>query len=416
MYIDLPPWILIALILVGAWVVLAALDKRGVLSKHNLEVSGPLLLWRTNYGKGTIRFIAHRFRPFWKKAGVLCIIISTVTMIFTAVLMIAQAILIIRTPEVIPPDIEIGEMILLPGLALPLTYGLVALIIAIIIHEFSHGLLSEAEGMNIKSLGLGVLVAIPLAFVEPDEEDIKNASSRSKMKMFAAGPAANIAAFAISFLIFTQLLLPMFAPIAEGVGISETIEGFPAVDAGMTGGEIITHVGGIRVKNIDDFQGKMTELSPGDIVEIGTNKDVYTIELGAHPDEPGRAFLGVNLFPVTEVYAGLMHPVGFVMPWVGATLPLLSPDFFGADLVHRDAVLTVLQLVFWVGLLNFWLGAINLLPAKPFDGGRLMEEYIKMLIWRLGNRDEKVANNISNWISVLFILAYIGPILLIVMT
>ncbi len=416
MYMDLPPWILIALILVGAWAVLVALNKRGTLSKHNLEVSGPLLLWRTNYGKGTIRFIAHRFRPLWKKVGVICIVISTVTMVFTAVMIIAQAILIIRTPEVIPPDVGAGEMILLPGLALPLTYGLVALIIAIVVHEFSHGILSEAEGMNIKSLGLGVLVALPLAFVEPDEEGIKNASSRSKMKMFAAGPAANILVFVISFLVFTQILLPMFAPNAEGIGISETIEGFPAADAGMTGGEIITHVGESGVKGIEDFRGKMAEFSPGDVVEIQTNKDAYTIELGVHPDDPGRAFLGVHLFPVTEFYAGLMHPIGFILPQVGTMLPLLSPDFFGAGLVHHDVVLIALQLVFWVGLLNFWLGAINMLPAKPFDGGHLMGEYVKMLIQRLGSRDEKVANNISNWVSVLFILIYLGPILLIVMT
>ncbi len=415
MYMDLPPWILIALILAGVWVVLAALHKRGALSKHNLEVSGPLLLWRTNYGKGTIRFIAHRFRLFWNKVGVACIVISTVTMIFTAVVLIVQAIFIIKTPEIIPQDVGIGEMVLLPGLALPLTYGLVALFIAIIVHEFSHGLLSEAEGMSIKSLGLGVLVAIPLAFMEPDEEGIKKASSRSKMKMFAAGPAANIAAFTISFLIFTQILLPMFAPIADGVGISETIEGFPAADVGMTRGEIITYVGEDRVKGIDDFRGKMAELSPGDVVEIRTNKDTYTIEMGGHPDDPDRAFLGVNLFPVTELYAGLGSPVGFVMPWVGAMLPLLPPDFFGVDLVHRDAVLIALQLVFWVGLVNFWLGAINLLPAKPFDGGRLMEEYVKMLMQRLGSRNEKVATNISNWISVLFILVYLGPVLLIMM-
>ena len=409
MYTDLPSWVLIALILVGMWAVLAALDKKGVLSKYNLEVSGPMLLWRTNYGKSTIRFIAHRFRPFWKKAGVMCIAISTVTMIFTAVMLIAQAILIIRTPEIIPPDVEVGEMILLPGLALPITYGSVALIIAIIVHELSHGMLSEAEGMNIKSLGLGVLVAIPLAFVEPDEEGIKKASSRSKMKMFAAGSTANILVFAISFLIFTQMLLPMFAPNVDGVGISETIEGFPAVDAGMTGGEIITHVGETRVKSIEDFRGKMTELRPGDVVEIRTNKDTYTIELGDHPDDPDGAFLGLHLFPVTEFYAGLGNPVGFVMPWVGAMLPLLSPDFFGADLVHRDVVLTVLQLVFWVGLLNFWLGAINLLPAKPFDGGRLMEEYVKLMVKRNVER-------VSNGISLLFISLYIGSFLMIVMT
>ncbi|NYT00653.1 MAG: PDZ domain-containing protein [Methanocellales archaeon] len=408
MYIDfLSPWIIIALVLIG-WGVLITFYKRGLLP-NKFEVSGPMLLWRTDHGKDAIAYIAHRFRSFWKRAGILCIIISTIMMIFTAIYIIATAILLIRYPQIIPTDVGARETVLFPGLALPITYGLIALAVAIIVHEFSHGILSEAEDMKIKSLGLAVLAILPAAFVEPDEEEVKKATSKSRMKMFSAGPTANILVFVISLLMFTYVLLPFFAPNAEGVGIVDTVEGFPAKEAGMAKGEIITHVDEKRVKEVREFQEEMMKNMPGDDVLIKTDRNTYTIYLTSHPDDPNKAFLGVNLFPVTEGYGALKDPIGFVLPQSGAMLkPILGSGFYGANLAHPEYMLMTIQLVFWTGLLNFWLGALNLLPAKPFDGGRLMEEYVSAVA-------KRNVDLISNAISALFISLYVGSFLVIVL-
>ena len=408
MHIDfLSPWGIIAIVLIG-WGVLITLHKRELLP-NKFEVSGPMLLWRTEHGKDGIAYIAHRLRPFWKKVGILCIIISTITMIFTAVYIIATAILLIRYPQIIPPDVGARETVLFPGLALPITYGLVALIIAIIVHEFSHGILSEAEDIKIKSLGLAVLAILPAAFVEPDEEEIKRSTAKSRMKMFSAGPTANILVFIISLLVFTYVLLPFFAPNSEGVGIADIIEGFPAKEAGMLKGEIITHVDETRVKYVGDFQEEMIKKRPGDDVRIKMDRDTYTIYLKSHPDDPNKAFLGVSLFPVTEGYDALKDSVGFILPQSGAMLtPILGSGFYGADLAHPEYMLMILQLVFWPGLLNFWLGALNLLPAKPLDGGRLMEEYVRAVA-------KRNVDLISNVISALFISLYVGSFLIIVL-
>ncbi len=408
MHIDfLSPWSLIAIVLIG-WGVLIALNKRDLLPQK-FEVSGPMLLWRTDHGKDSIAYIAHRFRTFWKKAGILCIVVSTITMIFTAIYIIATAILLIKYPQAIPTDVAAREAVLFPGLALPITYGFVALIIAIIVHEFSHGIFSETEGMKIKSLGIAVLAILPAAFVEPDEEDIKKATSKSRMKMFSAGPAANILVFIISLLVFTYVLLPFFAPSVEGVGIAETIEGYPAKEVGMSKGEIITHVDETRVKYVGDFQEEMMKHKPGDDVVIKTDRNVYSLDLESDPNDPNKAFLGVSLFPVTEGYGALKDPIGFILPQVGTMLtPILGSGFYGAGIAHPRYMLMILQLVFWTGLLNFWLGALNLLPAKPFDGGRLMEEYVRAL----AKRDVEL---ISNAISVLFITLYVGSFLAIVL-
>ncbi|MFC1786880.1 site-2 protease family protein [Halobacteriota archaeon] len=408
MYIDfLSPWGIIALVLIG-WGVLITLHKRELLPQK-FEVSGPMLLWRTDHGKDTIAYIAHRFRPFWKKAGILCIIVSTIMMIFTSIYIIATAILLIKYPQIIPTDVGARETVLFPGLALPITYGLIALAIAIIVHEFSHGILSEAEDMKIKSLGLAVLAILPAAFVEPDEEEVKKATSKSRMKMFSAGPTANILVFVISLLMFTYVLLPLFAPNAEGVGIAETIEGFPAKEVGMAKGEIITHVDDTRVKDVREFQEEMMKNRPGDDVLIKTDRGTYEIYLKSHPDDSNKAFLGVSLFAVTEGYDALKDPIGFILPQSGAMLkPILGSGFYGSNLAHPEYMLMIIQLVFWTGLLNFWLGALNLLPAKPFDGGRLMEEYVRAVA-------KRNVDLISNVISAVFISLYVGSFLIIIL-
>ena len=47
-------------------------------------------------------------------------------------------------------------MIGLPGLnpVIPLWYGILALVIAMVVHEFSHGILSRVANVKVKALGL----------------------------------------------------------------------------------------------------------------------------------------------------------------------------------------------------------------------------------------------------------------------
>ena len=96
-------------------------------------------------------------------------------------------------------------MIGLPGLnpVIPLWYGILALVIAMVVHEFSHGILSRVADVKVKALGLLMFIFPVGAFVEPDEEEMKNMKKWERMRLYAAGPGSNmVIAIIFSFLFF----------------------------------------------------------------------------------------------------------------------------------------------------------------------------------------------------------------------
>ena len=88
-------------------------------------------------------------------------------------------------PDVPPPTAS--ELVTVYGInpMIPLWWGVIGFIVALVIHEFGHGLLARGHGMRIRSFGLAVL---PLgAFAEPEGEELFKAPRRERQRMFAAG-------------------------------------------------------------------------------------------------------------------------------------------------------------------------------------------------------------------------------------
>ena len=187
------------------------LHRKGVLNRYGISFYGPALLLRTKKGRGFLKKIAKRKR-FWKSFGNFGIVFCFIMMVLIVALLIFNAWTVLGfTPEQIEslPGIEFG--LVLPGInpILPLEYVVyivLALIIAVISHEFSHGILTFASKLKVKSLGVLYLI-IPLgAFCEPDEEQLRKTKVSNRMRVFAAGPTANFAVVLITLLLFSFVL------------------------------------------------------------------------------------------------------------------------------------------------------------------------------------------------------------------
>jgi len=121
---------------------------------------------------------------------------------------------------------------ILPGITIDVTTFLLllpGLSLAIILHEMFHALAARHAGIPIRSSGfLVVLGVLPAAFVEPDEEALRRASRRARLRVYAAGVLANLLLFAA----FQGLLQAAYSQGYYTV-IVGVREGSPAAAAGI---------------------------------------------------------------------------------------------------------------------------------------------------------------------------------------
>src|SRR5205809_4725186 len=230
--------ILIAVAAIVLWcLLLYVLQSRGLLEPRGLSPSpppaGPFLMWKTVRGRNLIDRLA-RPKRFWRIFGDVAILLVALTMVGTTVLLAWEATLVqsaaIRgNPP--PPETLLG----LPGInpIIPVGYGILGLAVAIILHEFSHGILSRVANIKIRSLGLIFLIFPIGAFVEPDEDELRALPRRERARLYAVGPATNVLLAVLFATLFSTLILPAVAPVHHGVGIVGFTPNSPAPPAGM---------------------------------------------------------------------------------------------------------------------------------------------------------------------------------------
>ena len=266
-----------SLLIAGAAIVLwslllYALQKRGLLEKRGLAPSpppaGPFLMWKTLRGRQLIDRLA-RPKRFWRVFGDVAIVLVALTMFGTTVLLAWEATLVqnaaIRSN---PPSPE--TLLGLPGInpIIPLGYGILGLAVAIILHEFSHGILSRVANIKIRSLGLIFLIFPIGAFVEPDEEELRALSRRERGRLYAVGPATNVLLAVLFATLFSTLILTSVAPVHEGVGIVGFTPNSPAALAGMQPNTVITSVNNTPVHTYNEFVAALTAVQPNATIPI----------------------------------------------------------------------------------------------------------------------------------------------------
>src|SRR6058998_4223543 len=246
-----------SLLIAGAAIVLWSLllyglQKRGLLERRGLSPSpppaGPFLMWKTLRGRQLIDRLA-RPKRFWRLFGDIAIVLVALTMLGTTALLAWEATLVqnaaIRNN---PPSPE--TLLGLPGInpIIPLGYGILGLAVAIILHEFSHGILARVAKIRIRSLGLIFLIFPIGAFVEPDEEELRALPRRDRARLFAAGPATNMLLAVLFAVLFSSVMMASVTPVHDGVGIvGFTTGNSPAQSANMSAYTIITQVNGTDI-------------------------------------------------------------------------------------------------------------------------------------------------------------------------
>jgi len=328
------------------------------IDRKNVTRESVLLLRKTQLGKNFLIWLGTTFPGFWKIVGMFGVFAGffmsfyifywmfymTITNLFTGAA--GGLAFVLPSPTV--------NVVSAPGvIGVPFWYWIITIGILIVAHEGFHGIMAAREKVKIKSLGWGIFILLPLAFVEPDEKQLAMKGAWKQLRVFAAGSFANFIVAFISLFIFSTLITSAFVP--SGVGFRAYMEDYPAVGANLTG--IIT---GINSYTINNLSLVMDSVSPGDSLTIYARQSdgetkTYSIIAGTEP-EPGeepKGYIGIagiyqdlSLRDEYEPYSPLIYF------FAGD-----SPTFFG--------------LLFFMFLINFGVGAFNLLPLGPLDGGKM---------------------------------------------
>lgn len=482
-----------------------------------------LLVRKTQRGRGFLERTGKGHPTFWKWMGVTGVVLGflvSVWIMYQFISITVQNILVEPIPSVgvlLPspyPTATIG-----PGFyAVPFWYWIIAIGLLALVHESFHGIMAAREKVRIKSIGWGLLVAIPLAFVEPDEKQLERKGDWPQLRVFAAGSFANfiLAAASIGIMILLSSALftgagaayrgypgdmikassithiagmPVSGDLTGMLGATEGLveieaggksyyanatvvgrqleagadipvfEDYQAVKAGMKGA--IISIDGEEIRDVTDLSAVLDRIGAGRTVEIVTDyngeRNTYSIMTKEEPAPvfspsfdtlvlgslehvmPGisgsmeSAFMGFySIFGASQekgwselqlergfweflgkAYPGLSDRSAAEISRIEAELAGHPPGgFIGiADVSTRMVIVSGLEpvegamnfivgLLFWMFLINLGVGAFNLLPIKPLDGGRMWD----ILLRRISRNYGKPVMKVLSYITFLLII------------
>jgi membrane-associated protease RseP (regulator of RpoE activity) len=351
-------------------------------------------MYRTKLGIKLMDKLATKYREQVKLFGYIVIGLGFIGMLYISFAIVMMFIGLIMKPAATEASMALVlPFTNIPGIGyLSFWHWIISIFILAVLHEFSHGVVARAHGLQIKSSGFAVfgiiLPILPAAFVEPNEKKLAKENDVVQYSVFAAGPAINII---LAFIIVLALpytadmgnmtLAPYEDKISEPVGISFKLinETVPAAISGMKDNMVITKLNGNTVKDYTDFRIYLLRITPNDTIKITANNTVYTIKTGENPENLKLAYVGIQPLKNERKIIDGKEGIAGVYYW-----------FKG--------------LFKWLFLLNFFIGIANLLPLGIVDGGRMLQVALGKTV-----KNKEKAKKIWTYIALLFfILLLIG--------
>lgn len=295
--------------------------------------------------------------------------------------------------------------------------------ILILFHELGHFLLAKRGGIGVTSFSLGMGPAIwkkqigeteyclrifpfggSCAMVGEDEEcDAENAFNKkgvwTRISVVAAGPVFNF------ILAFVGSVIMILCIGVDKPFVSETMEGYPAYEAGVRAGDEIISMNGRGIGVYRDVS-LYIQLHQGENVELVYARDGERHETTIEPKlgEDGMYLMGITGGAYSKCgnplelvkYAGC--EVGYWIHMVFDSLKMMvtgqvSREDVGGpvrivsmigDTYEESAKISAfavfINMLNMVIFLSANLGVMNLLPIPALDGGRLLIMLIEVVI------------------------------------
>ena len=424
------------------------LKKTGIMEKYEIKLWGPVLLLRTKRGIKLLKRISNK-RRFWKAYGSFAVVFCFIAMILMTFVVIFNIWAISGLPTEQRASLPGPEIALvLPGInpILPIEYIgfiIIAFIVAIVVHEFSHAILNFVGELKVKSMGILYFIVPIGAFVEPDEEELKKTETGKRMRVYAVGPLSNFVVAFITLLLFSFVFMSAVQPV-DGAHIFYIIDDTPAEEIGLSPGIVITSLNDTEIKNLDDFSNAIQNTSPNQTVNISYYKKGITYSLKANlaslydysenESHINESFLGVGFVPYNYDVNYLKNPFSsknfpdsflilYALPILGYLAgynPIAAPftdsyeitGFMGG--ISQDVFWNIVSILYWIFWLNIAVGLFNVLPMMPLDGGFLFNDAVGSTVKKLKKdiseeNKERIVKNVSLIVSLIILFLIVMP-------
>lgn len=382
--------------------------------RDRFEFEGVVAMYRTKWGLRLMDRLASA-SPRLLRA-------FSITGIFTGYLVMAGMLWIVWIGIqnlLYRPDAPAAFVPLLPGVSVPgspihppLIQTLLSIFIVVVIHEFAHGVIARLYDIDVKSSGFVLLGPIPGAFVEPEEDELEEASQETSQGLFAAGPYSNIL-FAI----------PVFFLVMAGIGMADTaydgagveVAGFvnASNESGRLGslakGDVITGVNRTTVTSRHDLTGLLEGFEPNQTVSVTTQSGSTNVVLDAPPGGQNAGYMGIQAQTTlqrTDTWqAGMIESVKPAYFWFFGdfrrSIERLPSAYLWPALLNVQSG-SEIGLLGWIFIVTTGIAGANLLPIGPLDGGRMWYKSLRGLF------SDTVANSVASvttWALFIVVLA-----------
>jgi regulator of sigma E protease len=241
-----------------------------------------------------------------------------------------------------------------------------------------------------------------------------------RITVLCAGVVVNF----VSALLVFVLVLTLVGTMQQTLTIDFTAPGSGALAAGLKSGDTLSAFDGVKLKDWEALLASIGKHKPGEQVAVTYVRDgqtrTATVKLGTSPQ--GKAQLGIQIksvnvpMPVGQALTmsfGLVGAVfkamsGFFDPRTFQTSVQSSTGVIGiAVIAGQTAQRGPIDFAFFVALLSLSLGAMNILPIPPLDGGKVAIEIIEAIAHRPLSRKLTIGLSLAGTLMLLTLIGYL---------
>lgn len=317
--------------------------------------------------------------------------------------------------------------------------GLLMFMFLITFHELGHFIGAKSSNIKVNEFSIGMgpsiyskqkgetkysLRALPIGgYVSMEGEDeesedergFNNSSKLARFITILAGPFMNfLTAFVLFLIIFSRIGTP-------STSISNVIENYPAIEAGLQKDDIILKVDDNHIKSQKDFLKKINE-SEGKEVNIEVLRGENNISLKVKPKQvEGHYLIGIEFNRDYGFLNIVKHSFVEIKEIVVITWNALTGLFTGnvsfKELSGPIGVIKVVgenvkyglnTILMFTAIISINLGFFNLLPIPALDGSKLLFIIVEAIIGKPINKKFEQTITIVGFIALMALILVVS--------